>query len=294
MSGRLSCGPGLVDGVAEIAACREGQERLDARAGQGEDIAAGKAALGRRARCRAADGGGQAVEIALVERELPGLLVMEHILAEEGVQRRQPRGERRHARLLLGRQQGAAAYEAEMRALEEPCLIGGETQRIAPRVEIGNAGVQERIERDRNVMLGEARRVVPRDGLERVIRVAAAEVEEGAADPREQAAAALHGLDGVGEARWLAGRRDRRDLRLLLGHAAVESRREMLRAEAVEGRKAERRGPGREEGVVGHAAAARSPTSNQIWMLPVPRAFSYSESAMPEARQRRPPSAPTI
>ena len=42
-----------------------------------------------------------------------------------------------------------------------------------------------------------------------------------------------------------------------------------------------------------HAAPPTSP-SNQMWMLPVPRAFSYSESATPGVRQAAPPRAPII
>ena len=39
---------------------------------------------------------------------------------------------------------------------------------------------------------------------------------------------------------------------------------------------------------------AHAPTSNQMWMLPVPRAFSYSDSGVPGASQALPPSAPII
>ena len=34
--------------------------------------------------------------------------------------------------------------------------------------------------------------------------------------------------------------------------------------------------------------------SNQMWMLPVPRAFSYSDSATPGVRHPAPPRAPII
>ena len=88
--------PGAERLLAQIASRRELQERLDARACQGDDVLAGKAALlGRLAR-----GGAQEIrqtgKIRLaVEHERIALLVGKHVLAERSAERRQPFGDRR-------------------------------------------------------------------------------------------------------------------------------------------------------------------------------------------------------
>ena len=76
---------------------------------------------------------------------------------------------------------------------------------------------------------------------------------EDAADPIEQPAAALHRLDGVCEIRRFGRTGEVGDLIIVLGHAAVEGGREMLRPDRPEGRQLERRIPDLEERVVGHA-----------------------------------------
>ena len=92
--------PGLVGGAAQVAARREGQKRLDRGARQGDHVFAGETALGRRGGSGGAGEFGQPVEIGFVEHEPPFVLVVQDVLAEQRVQRREPLGDRRHARLL--------------------------------------------------------------------------------------------------------------------------------------------------------------------------------------------------
>ncbi len=114
-------------------------------------------------------------------------------------------------------------------------------------------------------MLGEPGRVIAGDRLERLVRVARIEVEEHPAHPIEQPTAALQGFDGIGEARRRGGAGDRGDFGALLVHAAVEGRREVLGANAVERRHAERRGPGLKERVLAHSTAlADEPGNDQV------------------------------
>ena len=85
------------------------------------------------------------------------------------------------------------------------------------------------------------------------------EVGEHGADPGQRAAAALHRLDRVGEAGRRRGRRrSRRSRRRCSCHRPREGGREMLRADQVEGRDPEGRGPGGKQGIaVGHAPGLR-------------------------------------
>ena len=134
--------PGLVGGAAQVAAGRESQKRLDRGARQGDGVFAGESALD----CRGGRGGAgefrQPVEVGFVEHEPPFVLVMQHVLAEQRVQRREPLGDRRHARLLLGTEQRPGAHEAQVIAFEQTQLVGRQAERIARPVQRIDAGEQ--------------------------------------------------------------------------------------------------------------------------------------------------------
>lgn len=150
--------------------------------------------------------------------------------------------------LRLRRQQRALAHLVEVR--EEAVLIRRELQRIAARLQIGDAAEEFGVEGDVHAVLGELRRVGACHRLERLAGAAGVEVGEHLAHPAEQSAAALHRLDGVGKARRLRIPCDGGDLNALFGDGAVEGRREMLGPDGIEGRQAERRRPALEEGIV--------------------------------------------
>ena len=122
---------------------------------------------------------------------MPILLVVQHVLSEKGVQARQALGNRRHALFLREAQQGPAAHETEVIALDEAQLVGIQPEACAPRVEVGNTREQGRVEGNADLVLGEPWRVIPGDRLDGVVSVARVEVEEHSADPLEQTAAAL-------------------------------------------------------------------------------------------------------
>ncbi len=140
--------PRLVGGLAQLAPGREHQERLDRGARQGDDVLPVEPAFARRRRRRGAGEIGQPVELVRGEHQPPLVLVMQHVLAEQRVQARQPLGDRRHARLPLRGEPRAAAHEAQMMALQQPPLIGRQGERVALRVERVDAGEQAGIERD--------------------------------------------------------------------------------------------------------------------------------------------------
>ena len=250
--------PGVEHHAAEIAPRREGQERLDRGAGERNRIAA-DTALARRLGGGGADEIRQALEITFAERQMPRLLVVQHVLDKERLQRGKPLDDRRQAHLRLRPEQRALAHEIEVMALEQAALIGGEAERLTPRLKVGDAAEQVRIERDGEPVLGELRRVIPRHPLQGVAGVAGVEVEEHLAHASEQPAAALQRLDGIGKAGGFRIPRDRGDVGAVRRHALVEGRREMLDPDAVEGRQAERRRPALEEGIIAHRSSLAEP-----------------------------------
>ena len=226
MSGVLSASPAWVPRAvhascavaAQIAARGERQKRLDRRARQGDDPPPVKTALGGRLRRGGADKIGQAVEIGRIEHELPFALVMQHVLAEQGVQCREPFGDRGHARLLFGAEQRAVAHEAQMIAFEKAHLVLCQTEFGTPRIKIGNAREQPGIESDPHLMLGEFGREVAGDGFEFCVCVARIEIGKNPVHPVQQPTAALNSFDCIGKARRPRRRGDPGDFSQLFGH----------------------------------------------------------------------------
>ncbi len=134
--------PGLVGGAAQVAAGRERQKRLDRGARQGDHVFAGETALDRRSGSGGAGEFRQPGEVGFVEHEAPVVLVVQDILAEQRVQRREPLGDRRHARLLLRTEQRPGPHEAQMIAFEQTALVRRQSERIAIPVQRIDAGEQ--------------------------------------------------------------------------------------------------------------------------------------------------------
>ena len=98
-------------------------------------------------------------------------------------------------------------------------------------------------------MRGQARRHFQLDRLQRVIGVGGGEIGKHRFHPRQQPAAVFQRHDGVGEIGRGGVAGDGGDLGIMLGQGAGIGGREMFRADAVQRRGAERRGPGFEKGV---------------------------------------------
>ena len=97
--------PGFPQGAAQIPPGGKGQKRLDRGAGERHGIALLDPPLSRSfGRCRPGELR-QAVEVRLSENQAPIPLVVQYILAEQGVEARQPLGDGCHPHLLLGVQQ---------------------------------------------------------------------------------------------------------------------------------------------------------------------------------------------
>ncbi|MFD1303319.1 hypothetical protein [Methylobacterium marchantiae] len=92
-------------------------------------------------------------------------------------------------------------------------------------------------------MAGESRRHGPLHGLKFGTGIAAAEVEEDRGDAVEIEARALQGFNGVGEARRFGIAGDSGNLGIVRVESCLEGGQKMLRPDAFEGRKAERRLP---------------------------------------------------
>ena len=124
--------PGAEDFFAQIAPRRELQERLDARARQGDDVLARQAALlGGFARGRAHEIGQAGQVLLAVEHQRVALLVGEHVLAERGVEDGEPLVDRGEPLLRRRIERGAGARELHMMALEHALLLGRQRQPVA-------------------------------------------------------------------------------------------------------------------------------------------------------------------
>ena len=116
--------PGAKRGLAKIAARGELQERLDARARQGDRVLARMAPVGGDARGARDEEIRQALEIGLIEQHEPVFFIRQHVLTEFRRQRRQPLGDCGQSRFGLGRRARAGAGEIEMIAVKHARLFG--------------------------------------------------------------------------------------------------------------------------------------------------------------------------
>ncbi len=213
---------------------------------------AGQPPLGRRLARALADELRQARQIGLGQRQVPFLLVMHDVLAELGVQRGQPLGNLRHARLLRRAKPGAVAHEAEMPSLQQPKRIRRKAESVALLMQRVDAGEQGGIERHPHAVLGEFRREFEVDRLQFRRAQAGDKIAEYVADKLQQPAAALQSLDRIGEGRCGRIAANRLDLSDMLAHATLQRLRKMLGADAVERRHAEGCGPGLEKRIAVH------------------------------------------
>ena len=186
--------------LAEVAPRRELQEGLDARARQRDDVLAGNAAIGRRLRRRRAERLGQAGEIGLaVEDEHVGLLVGEHVLAEQCAERGEALVDRREPLLAGGVETRAGAHEIGVVAVEHAELLGVEPERRAPLPERLDPAEERLVEGDLVAVARQCRGDVALDRLERVIGIGAGQVEEHRHHLIEAKPALLERRDRVGE-----------------------------------------------------------------------------------------------
>ena len=244
--------PGEIGHAPKIATGREGQERFDRRPRQ-RNRAAFQSPLRRRLPRALAHELRQSRQVGLGQRQMPFLLVMHDVLAELGMQRGEPFGNLRHARLLRLAQPGAVAHEAEMPPLEQTQRVRRQAECLAPAIERVDPGEQAGIERHAHTVLGQLRGEIEVDRLQCRRAEAGNQIAEHVAHALQQPAAALQRLDGVGEGRCCRIGGDRLDFSEVLGHAALQRLRKMLRADAVERRHAEGSGPGLEKRIAAHS-----------------------------------------
>ena len=185
--------------LAQVAARRKREERIDGRAGVDDGPLAGELALVGgglvgRDECRR-----QAGEIGLAVEHDPGVLVGEHLVGEVRERAGELLVDLRELLLLRGTQLGALPHEAVVGPLREPLLLGREAggrHRVPDR---RDAGEQPLVERDLVVSGSEDRRQLAVERLVlRCVEVAGHDTEQHV-QPSERAARTLQGLDRVGE-----------------------------------------------------------------------------------------------
>jgi len=116
-----------------------------------------------------------------------------------------------------------------------------------------DAREQFRVHVDRRAVGGEPGSHVALHRLQGLVGIRGGEVPENARDATQRAAGLLQRDDRVFEIRRRRLPGDGGDLRLMVRERTGEGGREMLRADAREGRQAERRRPVFEKGIVAHA-----------------------------------------
>ena len=186
---------------------------------------------------------GQTLKIGLIQQQEPVFLVLEHVLAELSGERRQPLGDRGQSRFGLRLSACARAGEVEMIAIEHARLLGRQPEFVLVRLERVDALEQSLVQIGLAAVAREEGRDLALNRLQLVIRVGAGQVEENARHFVQAAAAALQGLNRIGEGRRLGIGGDPVDLRARLFERRVECGPEMLGLETVERRRLEWRGP---------------------------------------------------
>jgi hypothetical protein len=264
ITGRLSCSLSrraavhgrLVDALAQRAVGERTERRLAAGVLQGDQVLALVAPRLGGVRGRLHLVGGEAVELLRAVHQhgrVDGLL--QDVLREGGGQRREFAVELAELVLVRVRQARPGAHEVGVVALQQAQRLGVQPQVFTVAVQRLDALEQRSVQEDRVLVGGQQRR----DGLLHFLHlrvgVRRVQVAEHARHTVEELAAALHGDDGVLEARGLGAVGDRLDFRQAVGHALLEGRQVVLVTDQVERRHAIGQRARREEGVlrgVGH------------------------------------------
>ena len=259
--------------------------------------------MARRARAPAAAsrrGGDEASPAAPrdpsgAERQLPGLLVGEHVLPEGGAEARQP---------LAGSPSAASRSRALEPGARRARTCGGRARARGPARRSGRArpGAPSARRPGRRAprssssrrgaprAAGSARAAAPRS---RRWCAAPARLKNTAATRSSAPLGPLHRLDGVGEARARAGSAAMASiLRPRLGQRRLEGRGEVAVADRAERRQAERRGPVLEQrvhaGPSGQASRGRTLGRSERGAVKTPRRQRSSS----RRRARRPARSP--
>ena len=207
--------------------------------------------LGRPARRGAYKVGKPGEVLLAVEQQCIGLLIRQHVLAEDRAERGEAGidvGEPRFRRRVKGR---ARTHESQVIALEHAPLFRGQREALAHLVQAIDPAEQGRVHENGVPVLGLEWRELTLDRQNRIVRMGAGQQVEDVAGPRERLSTRFERGDGVGEGRrgGIAG--DGRHFGGMRGECAGKSFRKMIRSDPVERRHAERAYPFLEQRVVG-------------------------------------------
>ena len=186
-----------------------------------------------------------------LDDQLEGVRLLEDVVGEPDLEDRQLLVDGAEARLLRRGQERAPAHEVAVGLLEEPQLVGREVAVGAPVVDRLHPREELLVEEDVVGVLGEERRHLPRDGLDAVVGLGAADGEEDHLHALEQLPARVERLQRIGEGGGRSALRDGLHLAAVLRHALLEGRQVVVLLDLGERRRAEGRLPLGEEGVLG-------------------------------------------
>ena len=185
---------------------------------------------------------------------MPRLFIGQHVLAKAGDKRRQAGVDRGDLLFGFGVELGPGANKGRIRAIEHPCIFGAELQCVSPPLQIGHAGKEFCVEKDRALMCRQGWRQVALDCLQGTIGIGTGKIEEHAGDAAQKAAALLKSFNGVGETRPRRIGGDGRDLLHVFFECGLERGSKMHSLNAAERSHAEGRCPMGQQQRIGRLA----------------------------------------
>ena len=239
------------DPAPQVAACRVGQEGLDARARIQHDPLARHVAFRRRRRGAGEEAIRQTGEVRLAfQHHEIVFLVGQHVLAEVGEQRGQALVDRGDLFLFLGSEPRTRQHQVGVAQPDNALLLRRQPGLVGRVVEGLDAPEQRFVLDDPVPVCCQARRHPAFQRLELLRAQAGAVDAVNRADAVQAAARALERRDGVVEGRDFRTGRDRVDFRQFACHGGLQGRLQQTDAGQVKRRDAAvRAGPGREERV---------------------------------------------
>ena len=241
---------GLVDLFAQVALGRIGQERNQTGLMEREDPLV---ALAHRLRLLArgvADARRQSLQIVRRQFEREVVVLGQNVVAELHGRKRQLAVDLLQPGFLSGVEQGAGAHESVVGLPEQSALLGVESQRRAPVIDILHAGEKFLVEPDLIAVRREQGHHLLLQGLHPFVGLGGAEHAENQLGLREHLSGVVVSQNRILERRLVVVRGDGVDLGVVQRHAALEGGHEVFGADLIEGRHAERRVPLGEEGIL--------------------------------------------
>ena len=197
-----------------------------------------------------ADARRQSLQIVRRQFEREVVVLGQNVVAELHGRKRQLAVDLLQPGFLSGVEQGAGAHESVVGLPEQSALLGVESQRRAPVIDILHAGEKFLVEPDLIAVRREQGHHLLLQGLHPFVGLGGAKHAENQLGLREHLSGVVVSQNRILERRLVVVRGDGVDLGVVQRHAALAGGHEVFGADLIEGRHAERRVPLGEEGIL--------------------------------------------